>query len=791
MSTRISPGLPLAGLLFLSVFFFNACGDSGPSGPELWIIGLDGADWDQLDPLIAQGELPNLAALREGGASGILLSDRPMISPILWTSISTGKTPDLHGVTWFMSDGPDGSKVPVSSEERKVKTFWNIASEAGIRCGITGWWATWPAEPVEGWLVSDAVAWHSFGVNGRSHPEEGKTWPWELIGTVEDLMPDPAAIGDDLMTRLIHLPAGQVRYDHGAGTYENPINHLRQALATSRGFTDLTLDRLESDRPQVMSVYYEGTDAVTHLYSPYQDPKLPWIPDEDHAAYRDVLDEYWKWQDELLGELLAERGPQTTVMVVSDHGFRRGAERRKQDHFHIETADEDHMPDGVIIVNGPRIRPGARIEGADIYDVTPTILHLLGLPVGRDMTGHPLTQALLDEDRRENPVAWVQTHDAGDRERGSSGAAARGGQDLEKMLRSLGYLGGAEKKSASAGDGAWEQTVNLATVLMNQDRTGEAVKVLRELDEQNPGVYEIRLNLAQALVRDGRQADGAAVYEKLLLDFPDRLETYEDYGLDLRRKGEFGRAAEVYDQALARSGTWIPALAGKGVCIARLGRPDEGRRLLEKARNLDPSDSEVHRSLGLLLRDAGDLQGALASLRQARRLEPTDYRIVSVQAEIERLLGDLDAAEKTLNEGLAKGAERRHLLGTLGAVQLQAGDLPQAERTLSEAHRLNPHGPEILGNLGMAQALGGSLDRAITTFQDLVRMEPEMAAAHAQLGVMQVQAGQVEDGVESLRQAVELEPENPAYHTNLGHALRLEGQYAEAEEELRKAHSIE
>ena len=94
-------------------------GCSKDPGPEVWVIGLDGADWDQLDPMIARGEMPHLASLRDGGAAGILRSDMPMISPILWTSIGTGKTPDQHGVTWFMTDGPDGSKMPISSQERR------------------------------------------------------------------------------------------------------------------------------------------------------------------------------------------------------------------------------------------------------------------------------------------------------------------------------------------------------------------------------------------------------------------------------------------------------------------------------------------------------------------------------------------------------------------------------------------------------------------------------------------------------------------------------------------------
>src|SRR5512134_226449 len=115
---------PRPFLLLLGLCLLGACARAPKE--ELWLIGLDGADWDLLEPMIAAGELPHLAALRAEGAYGRLRSDEPMLSPILWTSIATGKTADLHGVTWFMSDAPDGSKVPVGSHNRWVRALWTI-----------------------------------------------------------------------------------------------------------------------------------------------------------------------------------------------------------------------------------------------------------------------------------------------------------------------------------------------------------------------------------------------------------------------------------------------------------------------------------------------------------------------------------------------------------------------------------------------------------------------------------------------------------------------------------------
>ncbi len=769
------------------VLFLGACG-SEELGEELWIIGLDGADWDQLNPMIARGELPNLAQLKSEGASGILLSDTPMISPILWTSISTGKTPDLHGVTWFMTDAPDGTKIPVSSEERKVRTFWNIASEAGMSVGITGWWATWPAEPLNGYLVSDAVAWHSFGITGRSNPGEGKTWPWEYVTEVEKVMPNPVSISDDLMTRLIHLPAEQLQPQPEKSIYDDPISHLRQALATSRGYTNLTLDKLETDRPQVMSVYYEGTDAISHLFGKYQSPKLPWISGEDFAAYKDVLNEYWKWQDEILGELLAKRGPQTTVMVISDHGFRQGSERRKEDHFHIETADADHQPDGMIILSGPNIKAGGTITDADIYDVTPTILYALNLAVGRDMTGHPLTNAFASEFLRTQPVQWVTTYETSPRERGSAVVQeSQTGEDLERMLRSLGYIAGAEGDDDSADDGyTSEQIVNLATVLMGQGRTQEAVEKLQKVLAEHPGNFDIRLNLAQALYRDNQQEQSEAMYTQLMADFPDRLEVHEDLALGYRLSHKPQQALEVYEQGLAVSQDWIPGMAGQGLCLAYLGQAAKGETVLRDALKIDPRSHTVFWNLGLVQQLQGNFHGAAQSLDQALRLEPTDARTAITLSQVHLRLGQKSAGEEVLRSTLAKGGDKALLLAELGALQLELGDTAGALESLTEARKFNRDNPQVLGNLGMAYALSGSLPSAISIFEELVKAQPEMAEAHEQLGAMQAQNGQPAKAVLSLSKAKDLAPNNAGFRMNLAYALQQTGKFDEAAAQFSK-----
>ena len=100
---------------------------------QLLIIGWDAADWILIDRLFAAGRLPNLRRLVDAGARANLGTLEPKLSPLLWTSITTGKTADKHGVLNFVEPKPDGSGLQVSSSTtRKTKALWNILSQHGI-----------------------------------------------------------------------------------------------------------------------------------------------------------------------------------------------------------------------------------------------------------------------------------------------------------------------------------------------------------------------------------------------------------------------------------------------------------------------------------------------------------------------------------------------------------------------------------------------------------------------------------------------------------------------------------
>jgi tetratricopeptide (TPR) repeat protein len=181
-----------------------------PARPRVIFVGLDGADWQSLDPLMADGTMPNLAALVRDGARGPLLTQHPPLSPLVWTSMMTGVSPLRHRILDFTRYNPaTRQREPITSDERAVPAIWNMVSSRGRRVDVVGLWATDPPERVNGTIVSD-----------REIVREGGGSGVERI---------------ELETELRH-----------------------------RRITEL----IEKDHPDLAIVYFDGTDAMGHLLAP-------------------------------------------------------------------------------------------------------------------------------------------------------------------------------------------------------------------------------------------------------------------------------------------------------------------------------------------------------------------------------------------------------------------------------------------------------------------------------------------------------------------------------------------
>jgi predicted AlkP superfamily phosphohydrolase/phosphomutase len=416
------PTAPVAALLLIVAacvvpLLGSGC-ERAPKAPKILIVGIDGADWRMVRPLIAAGELPHLQRLMDGGISGPLWSLKPIISPVIWTTIATGKGPDKHGVLDFtMPDPNTGKTIVVTSQIRRSKAFWNILSEQGLRVCVVGWWASWPAEPVNGVIVSDRLSYHAFIQTPEA--EEGLVYPPEKLSEILALRHDARDVSYDVARQFMNVTQAEYAAAPALDFYD-PISHFRHIYQTMTSYTAITKHLIRKEHPDVVAVYFEGVDTAGHMYMRYTPPPYPHTTEAERQKYGHTVEAFYKYQDQLLGELLELTDENTTVLIISDHGFLLGRERpiEGKDRFDYATAALWHRIEGVIIADGPQVRSVGTVPGAagapgaftraTVFDITPTLLALLGLPAAADMDGRVLNEMLAEDFRVPARIATYE-----------------------------------------------------------------------------------------------------------------------------------------------------------------------------------------------------------------------------------------------------------------------------------------------------------------------------------------------------------------------------------------------
>ena len=173
---------------------------------KVLLIGWDAADWKMIKPLMEQGLMPNVQRLVEGGTMGQIATLHPPLSPMLWTSIATGKRPFQHGIHGFSEPTPDGRGIqPVTNLSRKCKAVWNIFNQNDLRSIVIGWWPSHPAEPINGVMISD----HFHRAKGKDETEwpmmKASVYPESLAEALAKVRLHPAELVGDLLDFLIPL----------------------------------------------------------------------------------------------------------------------------------------------------------------------------------------------------------------------------------------------------------------------------------------------------------------------------------------------------------------------------------------------------------------------------------------------------------------------------------------------------------------------------------------------------------------------------------------------------------
>ena len=557
-------------------------------------VGLDGGDWQLLDPYMADGLMPNLARLVAEGAGGILDTQHPPLSPLVWTTMMTGLSPLDHAILDFTRYNPmTGTKEPITSDERREPAVWNMASWAGRRVVALGLWATYPAEPVNGLLVSDRM--FAF-LYKEDEPPAGVVFPPEAEeGAREVLQRAEEEVG--FATLREYLPwLEEAEYAGLRDTkdpYSHPVSALRRILVETRVYHELGTTAIRRDRPDLAIVYLQGTDSIGHVFAPFAAPRQPEISSEDYEHYHGVPERYFRHVDRLLGEYrdLAEKAG-AVLMLASDHGFKWG-EGRPTDlsSFARTTAAKWHRKEGVYLLWGPGIdaAPGHPHRGG-VAQVCATLLELMGLPPGRRLALPPLPPV-------QEPTAPKIDYRAHYRQASpaaGTGSAEADAEAIEK-LRALGYIGTSESIEAPEG-----------VRLSGSTRTA--------------GSYN---NEALLLKNDGKEDRAIAAWDKALEIDPNLASAAWNLSDLLFGKEEWDRSDELLVRAF---GNRLPQgrkfLVGRAIGYQRAGQSERSLHLMREAARVRPEEPEVWLFLGRYEVEAGRCRPASAAFRNAIRLAP-------------------------------------------------------------------------------------------------------------------------------------------------------------------------
>jgi tetratricopeptide (TPR) repeat protein len=568
-----------------------------PSPPVIF-IGLDGGDWQLLDDYIASGVMPNLARLVHEGASGELETEHPPLSPIVWSTMMTGVSPLEHQVLDFTHFNPlTGVKEPITSTERKAPAIWNMETMAGRRAAVFGLWATYPAEPVRGVMVSDRLFPFFFT---ESSPPPNAVYPpsreaWARAGVTA------AEAAVDLQTMRRYLPwLTSADYDsllHDPDPFSKPPSALRRMLVETEIYRHLAVDLFSAGNlPDLTIIYFEGTDTVGHIFAPFAPPKQPEINQSDYDRYHEVPERYFGSLDQFLGDVVRVADKtHATIVMASDHGFQwKEGRPQKLASFAIATAAKWHRNEGIYLIRGTGIAPTNGHSGrGGIRQICSTLLAATGLPPAQHVAAPPLSPLLpsstaaIDYRSHFQPYAPPAT----------AVASGTGSEEALAKLRSLGYIGTGEStapRPVNAGSstktaGAYN---NEALILKHEGRIPEAIA-----------------SFERAMAVDPKLSSAAWNLSDLLFD----------------RKQNLRRSDELLIRAIANGHPEAPGYAiGRAIVYQRGGHLDWSLKLLEDAVAAKPDDADLRMFRGRYRVAQNECAGALEDFVTVQRIRPDD-----------------------------------------------------------------------------------------------------------------------------------------------------------------------
>lgn len=677
---------------------------------RILLVGWDAADWRVIHPLLDSGQMPTLSRLVDGGVMGNLATLHPMISPMLWNSIATGKTADKHGIHGFAERDPAIGFRPVSSVSRRTKALWNIFQQAlGWRCNVVGWWASHPAEPLRGHVVTDYFLRTRRVADNRWEMPAHTVHPPGRAADFAALRMMPDEVTEELV--LPFIPRGaeiDQQTDRGLEMFAGLLSEccsIQNAVTAAMAMAPW----------EFTAVYFDSIDHFSHAFMPFHPPRQEHVSERAYGFYKDVVAGVYRFHDMLLARLVELAGPDALVLVCSDHGFQSGALRPLGNPNEPAGPTFWHRDYGMFVLAGPGVRRDERVYGATLLDLAPTLLTLAGLPVGEDMDGKPLLEALETPAPPQAIPSWDDVPGEDGRHPPDFGwtAPPQEAQEILRQMAALGYVDDPSDDHATTAEGVeLESRYNLAQVHLSGGRPEPAVKIMEALVRTRPWESRYLHQLANAYLKAGyfRAAD-----ELLAAAYPPGVAAVETdiplvvWMMNARaklRRGRHRSAAECLRSAMVHMrrhpSLWVEA----GWLWIELHALKPAEACFRRAVELDPECAKGWEGLAAVL------------LRRRENVLAIDAALEATQ-----LLFHLPWTHFNLGVALARQGRHDQAIVALRRASGMRPDLPHVHRWLAALYANKTAGDSFLAGAHRLEAARQSRARRLNSAARQARAE--------------------------------------------------------------------
>jgi predicted AlkP superfamily phosphohydrolase/phosphomutase/tetratricopeptide (TPR) repeat protein len=708
------------------------------------LVGWDAADWKVINPLMDAGKMPNVQRLVENGAMGQIATLHPPLSPMLWTSIATGKRPFKHGIHGFSEPTPDGRGVqPVTNLSRKSKALWNILNQQGLRSVVIGWWPSHPAEPINGVMVSDHYHRASRPLDEGWPLLKNAVHPPELAETLADLRMHPDLLIPEMVEPFIPL-AREIDQDK-----DKRLAGLMRTLCECVSIHSAATWLLDNQPWDFFGVYYDAIDHFCHGFMRYHPPRQSWISERDFELYGNVVNMAYQFHDQMLGTLLKKAGEDVTVILMSDHGFH-------PDHLRPASIPDipagpaiEHRDFGVLAISGPGIKKDELLHGPSVLDIAPTILTMYGLPMGEDMDGKVLAQAFVEAPGISFIPSWEEVPGADGRHPAHTRLDPVAAHEAMEQMIALGYIERPdENREVAVEKTIRELRYNLGEAYQDDDRHLEAHEIFSELwakdrDEQR---FAVRLFVScQALGMTGE-----------MREIVDDLD---------------GRRRALFEEAVVKVKELQKVAAGD-----EAEADDEQKKELARWKNLARYQPPVIDYLKAQVLTAEKRYAeALATLRRVTAAHLLRPGLFLQTADLYLRLRRFRDAEEVYKRALAIDPDNAHAHLGICRMELRRRRFGDAAQAALDALQRVYHYPLAHYLLGLALLGLKEYERAAAAFGAAISFNPNFPEAHMRLAaVMETQLGDPEGAREHRRLAQRMRRRKNVRRAPISAAERVE-----------------